>query len=87
MPNIPSFICTRCYHERSSITDVRRTNEDHRYVRRRRQCFKCGNRWTTFEIRREEFEDMEKIVTGYFRIRAMAASELNTPAEEPKADA
>jgi transcriptional regulator NrdR family protein len=80
-------MCTRCYHDRSRVTEVRRTDEDHRYVRRRRECSKCGNRWTTFEIRREDYERMEKLVARFFRIRAMAAVELNAPAGETKADA
>lgn len=40
--------CPRCKLSETSVVDSRLT-EDGRAVRRRRQCDKCGHRFTTFE--------------------------------------
>lgn len=44
--------CEKCYHNSSRVIDSRPI-EEHKVIRRRRQCEKCGFRFTTFE-RREE---------------------------------
>ena len=38
--------CPFCAHTKSKVTNKRGSNED---VRRRRECLKCGKRFTTYE--------------------------------------
>lgn len=38
--------CPRCNHSLSTVTDTRRRADG---IRRRRKCFKCGNRFWTVE--------------------------------------
>ncbi len=40
--------CPKCKHPDTRVLDSRETNE-HREIRRRRRCEKCGFRFTTFE--------------------------------------
>lgn len=40
--------CPYCFHEDTQVIDSRET-EDHAAVRRRRECEKCGKRFTTYE--------------------------------------
>lgn len=40
--------CPFCGHEESKVTDSRNANETNA-IRRRRECFQCGKRFTTFE--------------------------------------
>ncbi|EKD47940.1 MAG: transcriptional regulator NrdR [uncultured bacterium] len=40
--------CPKCHHQDTKVTDSRDTNDD-KEVRRRRECEKCGHRFTTFE--------------------------------------
>lgn len=40
--------CPFCAHEETKVTDSRLAGEG-RQVRRRRECLKCGERYTTFE--------------------------------------
>lgn len=42
----------------SDVIDSRRTDDNR--VRRRRECFKCDKRWTTFEYHDEEIAAMQK---------------------------
>jgi transcriptional repressor NrdR len=42
------MICTKCNHQETRVLDSRET-EGHKSVRRRRECEKCQNRFTTFE--------------------------------------
>ena len=41
--------CPFCGHEESKVIDSRPTDEGER-IRRRRECLKCGKRFTTYEI-------------------------------------
>ena len=41
--------CVYCGYEDSKVIDSR-TNEDFTSIRRRRECPKCGRRFTTFEV-------------------------------------
>ena len=42
------MICSKCKHTDTRVLDSRDTNE-HRAIRRRRECQKCKHRFTTFE--------------------------------------
>jgi transcriptional repressor NrdR len=42
------MICPKCNHQETRVLDSRET-EGHKSVRRRRECEKCENRFTTFE--------------------------------------
>ena len=42
------MICPKCNHQETRVLDSRET-EGHKSVRRRRECEKCQNRFTTFE--------------------------------------
>jgi transcriptional repressor NrdR len=66
--------CPSCQHEESKVTDSRSGSEMN-CIRRRRECLKCGFRFTTFETvdltiqvkkRNGTFEDFsqEKLVRG-----------------------
>jgi len=70
--------CPYCSHTKDRVLDSRSANE-HRSVRRRRECLKCVRRFTTYESveeisimvvkrdnRREAF-DRNKIVTGILK--------------------
>jgi len=67
--------CPYCSHEEDKVVDSR-TAQDGRAVRRRRECLKCGKRFTTYEFietvsltvvkndaRREPF-DRQKLLRG-----------------------
>ncbi|EQB63869.1 MAG: hypothetical protein RBG1_1C00001G1448 [candidate division Zixibacteria bacterium RBG-1] len=67
--------CPFCSHEEDKVVDSR-TAQDGRAVRRRRECLKCGKRFTTYEFietvsltvvkndaRREPF-DRQKLLKG-----------------------
>ena len=41
--------CPYCGHEESKVIDSRPTDEGER-IRRRRECLKCGKRFTTYEV-------------------------------------
>ena len=41
--------CPFCSYEESKVIDSRPTDEGER-IRRRRECIKCGKRFTTYEI-------------------------------------
>ena len=40
--------CPKCHHQDTKVIDSRDTN-DNKETRRRRECEKCGHRFTTFE--------------------------------------
>lgn len=42
------FACSECGNSHSSVIDSR---GDGSTIRRRRQCDKCGQRWTTYEVK------------------------------------
>lgn len=51
--------CPDCECDYSTVVDSRRTSQ-FEAIRRRRECQKCGSRFTTYEIRPE---DLHKIIT------------------------
>ena len=70
--------CPFCGYEESKVIDSRPTDEGQR-IRRRRECLKCGKRFTTYELieslpiivikkdkSRETF-DRNKLMTGLLR--------------------
>lgn len=70
--------CPFCGYEESKVIDSRPTDEGER-IRRRRECIKCGKRFTTYEIiesvpiivvkkdkSREAF-DRDKLLSGMLR--------------------
>ncbi len=70
--------CPFCGYEESKVIDSRPTDEGER-IRRRRECIKCGKRFTTYEIiesvplivvkkdkSREQF-DRNKLLSGMLR--------------------
>ncbi len=70
--------CPFCSYEESKVIDSRPTDEGER-IRRRRECIKCGKRFTTYEIiesvplivvkkdkSREQF-DRNKLMSGMLR--------------------
>lgn len=70
--------CPFCSYEESKVIDSRPTDEGER-IRRRRECLKCGKRFTTYEMieslpiivikkdgSRESF-DRQKLLTGMLR--------------------
>ena len=70
--------CPYCENEDSKVIDSRHT-EDGRAIRRRRECLKCGKRFTTYEIieslpiivikkdKSREVFDRQKLMTGMLR--------------------
>ena len=70
--------CPFCFYEESKVIDSRPTDEGER-IRRRRECLKCGKRFTTYEIietvpviviRRDKSRqvfDRSKILSGLLR--------------------
>ncbi|NIO44090.1 MAG: transcriptional repressor NrdR [Candidatus Aenigmarchaeota archaeon] len=71
------MLCPHCKKSKSRVIDKRDTEED-KIIRRRRQCLKCKNRFTTYERaildliiikkggKRERF-DREKLKTGIMK--------------------
>ena len=43
------MMCPYCSYEESKVIDSRPTDEGER-IRRRRECLKCGKRFTTYEV-------------------------------------
>ncbi|MBR5922353.1 MAG: transcriptional regulator NrdR [Clostridia bacterium] len=70
--------CPFCAFEESKVIDSRPTDEGER-IRRRRECLKCGKRFTTYEIieslpiivikkdKSREVFDRQKLMTGMLR--------------------
>ena len=82
--------CSQCSHEESAVVDSREADEGGA-VRRRRECVKCGFRFTTYErlehprlivIKKDgsrELFDRGKIANGVYKAfykRPVVASEL-----------
>lgn len=70
--------CPYCSHDESKVIDSRPTDEGEK-IRRRRECLKCGKRFTTYEViesvpilvikrdkSREAF-DSQKLLNGMLR--------------------
>ena len=70
--------CPYCAHDESKVIDSRPTDEGEK-IRRRRECLKCGKRFTTYEViesvpilvvkrdkSREAF-DSQKLLNGMLR--------------------
>ena len=69
-----------CEHKRTGVTDSRPGSELYKAGRaygsvqtRRRECLDCGERFTTYEIRKE---DLERLANGTPELRASIAKEL-----------
>ena len=70
--------CPFCFYEESKVMDSRPTDEGER-IRRRRECLKCGKRFTTYEIietvpvivikrdKSRQVFDRSKILSGLLR--------------------
>ena len=70
--------CPFCFYEESKVIDSRPTDEGER-IRRRRECLKCGKRFTTYEIietvpvivikrdKSSQVFDRSKILSGLLR--------------------
>ena len=62
--------CPFCFYEESKVIDSRPTDEGER-IRRRRECLKCGKRFTTYEIIETVpvivIFDRSKILSGLLR--------------------
>ena len=90
--------CPFCGYEESKVIDSRPTDEGER-IRRRRECLKCGKRFTTYEIiesvpilvikkdkSREAF-DRNKLLNGMMRAcekRPVAMDTLERPSMKSK---
>ena len=82
--------CPYCGYEESKVIDSRPTDENER-IRRRRECIKCGKRFTTYEIienvpiivvkkdKSREVFDRNKVLEGMLRAckkRPVSSQEL-----------
>lgn len=90
------MLCPFCNHQRDRVVDSRESKRGH-LIRRRRECLKCGRRYTTYERiedipymvvkkggRREPF-DRAKILRGLLRAaekRPVAMRQLEELVEE-----
>ena len=54
------LLCDNCGKEQIVVYDTRITEG---MIRRRRICTECGNRTTTYEISKEDFEKIMKGIT------------------------
>ena len=50
--------CEVCQHTENFVI---RTDQDNGAIRRRRQCSRCGHRWTTFESPENAVTELKKI--------------------------
>jgi len=92
--------CPECGHEEDKVVDSR-PSQDGRAIRRRRECLKCGNRFTTYEYvetgsltvvksdnRREPF-DRNKLLHGIklaCNKRPVTSFEMDAMVESIEAD-
>jgi len=92
--------CPHCGHEEDKVVDSRPSN-DHRAVRRRRQCLACNDRFTTYEYveqsvltvsksdnRREAF-DRNKVLQGIklaCNKRPVSIKQMESMAQQVEAD-
>lgn len=69
--------CPACGHAVSRVLDSRPTNHMNRTTtRRRRLCAECNERWTTFEVGEQVFEDLKgqirnevvRSILGHFKL-------------------
>ncbi|CAG7840655.1 NrdR family transcriptional regulator [Clostridium novyi B str. ATCC 27606] len=88
--------CPYCGFEESKVVDSRST-EDHKAIRRRRECLKCTKRYTTYEkvedipvlvIKRDssrEYFDKSKIINGLVKAcqkRPVSRVQIDSIADE-----
>ncbi|QGU95272.1 transcriptional repressor NrdR [Clostridium bovifaecis] len=88
--------CPFCGFEESKVVDSRST-EDHKAIRRRRECLKCNKRYTTYEkiedipvlvIKRDlnrEYFDKSKIINGLLKAcqkRPVSRMQIDAIADE-----
>lgn len=91
-----SLKCPYCGFEESKVVDSRST-EDHKAIRRRRECLKCTKRYTTYEkvedipvlvIKRDsnrEYFDKSKIINGLVKAcqkRPVSRVQIDSIADE-----
>ncbi len=92
--------CPYCGYEESKVVDSRPTDEGER-IRRRRECFNCSKRFTTYEIvettpvmiikrdnSREPY-DREKLKNGILRAcekRPVSLDEIDSVVDKVEAD-
>jgi len=92
--------CPHCGHEEDKVVDSR-SAQDGRAIRRRRQCLKCNERFTTYEYvervtltviksgnRREPF-DRQKVLLGIklaCNKRPVAAKQMEAMADQVEAE-
>jgi transcriptional repressor NrdR len=92
--------CPHCGHEEDKVVDSR-SAQDGRAIRRRRECLKCSERFTTYEYvervtltvvksanRREPF-DRQKVLLGIklaCNKRPVAAKQMETMADQVEAE-
>ena len=81
--------CPKCGYEESKVDDSR-PSENHEAIRRRRECTKCGMRFTTYERREEtpllvvkkdgtkETFDRQKIMRGLVRATVKRNIDIRT---------
>jgi len=81
--------CPKCGCEESKVVDSR-PSENHEAIRRRRECMRCGTRFTTYERREEtpllvvkkdgtkETFDRQKIMRGLVRATVKRNIPINT---------
>ena len=94
------MICPNCGHDDSKVLETR-DSEDGSVIRRRRECFGCGHRFTTFErieqanlfvIKKDgtrQLFETEKILRGLLRAcekRPVSIELLESTAEEIERD-
>lgn len=51
--------CPKCNCEYTAVVDSRSSGHDmimDGYIRRRRECEKCGERFTTYEVTKKDYE-------------------------------
>lgn len=88
--------CPYCLYEESKVVDSR-SSDDSNSIRRRRECLKCGKRYTTYEkvedipilvikkdSTREEFKK-EKIINGLIKAcqkRAVSRKQIEEIADD-----
>ena len=81
--------CPYCGYEESKVIDSRPTDEGER-IRRRRECIKCGKRFTTYEViesvpilvvkkdKSREVFDRNKLLGGMMRAREKRQVSMDT---------
>ncbi|SFA77919.1 transcriptional regulator NrdR [Clostridium frigidicarnis] len=92
--------CPYCTHEESKVVDSRSTDDDSA-IRRRRECLKCGKRYTTYEkiedipilvIKKDltrEYFDKSKIINGLIKAcqkRQVSRSQIEEIAQHIEKD-